>query len=109
MRSATARARRRGSLSRRVEDAQPRSSTGLTSLRVAAREARAPTTTRSQGSLPLYKGLIDLIVKTDSRYYCFVADRNIADPVKRFARDAWLACEKLATEALIGAARRTSS
>ena len=56
-------------------------------------------------TLPLYKDLVDLIVVTDARYYCFVADRKTADPVKRFARDAWLAYEKLATQVLIGAAK----
>jgi hypothetical protein len=56
-------------------------------------------------SLPLYVDLIDLIVDTDCRYYCFVADRATADPVKRFKQDAWLAYEKLATQVLLGAAR----
>lgn len=56
-------------------------------------------------SLPLYKELVDLIVKSDSRFYCFVADRQTADPVARFSRDAWLAYEKLATQVLIGAAK----
>lgn len=56
-------------------------------------------------SLPLYVDLIDLIVQSDARYYCFVADRDTADPVKRFKQDAWLAYEKLATQVLIGAAK----
>jgi hypothetical protein len=56
-------------------------------------------------SLPLYVDLVDLIVKADTRYSCFVADRATADPVKRFKRDAWLAYEKLATQVLIGAAK----
>lgn len=56
-------------------------------------------------SLPLYVDLVDLIVKADARYYCFVADRATADPVKRFKQDSWLAYEKLATQVLIGAAK----
>lgn len=56
-------------------------------------------------SLPLYRDLIDLVAKSDARYYCFVADRSSADPVERFKRDAWLAYEKLATQVLIGAAK----
>ncbi len=56
-------------------------------------------------SLPLYKDLIDMVVASDARYYCFVADRDTADPVERFKRDAWLAYEKLATQVLIAAAK----
>jgi hypothetical protein len=56
-------------------------------------------------SLPLYVDLIELIVSTDARYSCFVADRATADPVQRFKQDAWLAYEKLATQVLIGAAK----
>jgi hypothetical protein len=56
-------------------------------------------------SLPLYVDLIDLVANSDARYYCFVADRSSADPVKRFKHDAWLAYEKLATQVLIGAAK----
>lgn len=56
-------------------------------------------------SLPLYVDLVDLMVGTDARYSCFVADRASADPVQRFKQDAWLAYEKLATQVLIGAAK----
>lgn len=56
-------------------------------------------------SLQFYVELVELIVGTDCRYSCFVADRSTADPVTRFKRDAWLAYEKLATQVLIGAAK----
>lgn len=56
-------------------------------------------------SLGLYKDLVDLIVKSDCRFSCFVADRQTADPVARFSRDSWLAYEKLAAQVLIGAAK----
>lgn len=56
-------------------------------------------------SLPLYVDLVDLIVRADARYSCFVADRASADPVERFKQDSWLAYEKLATQVLIGAAK----
>jgi len=56
-------------------------------------------------TLPLYIDLIDLVVDSEARYSCFVADRKTADPVERFQQDAWLAYEKLATQVLIGATK----
>lgn len=56
-------------------------------------------------TLPLYVDLVDLVVRADARFSCFVADRNTADPVARFKQDAWFAYEKLATQPIIGASR----
>lgn len=56
-------------------------------------------------SLPLNKKLVDIVVGSDARFSCFVADRQVADPVKRFKQDAWLAYEKLATQLLIGTSK----
>jgi hypothetical protein len=55
-------------------------------------------------SLPLYKRVIDLIAQADAHFSCFVADRNVADPVVRFGSD-YLAYEKLATQLLLGSIR----
>jgi hypothetical protein len=56
-------------------------------------------------SFPLYQELIDIVVKSDARYSCFVADRDAADPIARFNNDAWLAYEKLATQLIIGTSK----
>jgi hypothetical protein len=56
-------------------------------------------------SLDLYKGLIDIVVASDARFSCFVADRKVADPVERFDQDSWLAYQKLATQLLIGTSK----
>jgi hypothetical protein len=53
-------------------------------------------------SAPIYEELIDIVVDSDARFACFVADRHLADPVARFG-DSWLAYQKLATQLLIGA------
>jgi hypothetical protein len=55
-------------------------------------------------SLPLYRDLIDVVTASSARFSCFVADRNVADPLARFG-DAWLAYEKLATQLLIGTSK----
>ena len=56
-------------------------------------------------SLPFYTELVGAVVDSNSRFSCFVADRDVADPVARFKQDAWLAYEKLATQLLIGTSK----
>jgi hypothetical protein len=56
-------------------------------------------------SLSLYKSIVDIVVSSDARLSCFVADRAVADPVARFKQDGWLAYEKLATQLLIGTSK----
>ena len=56
-------------------------------------------------SLPLYKDLIDAVAASNARFSCFVADRDVDDPVARFSGDPWLAYEKLATQLLVGSRR----
>lgn len=45
--------------------------------------------------------LLDLLLDGDASFSCFVADRQLADPVVRFG-DTFRAYEKLATQLLIG-------
>jgi hypothetical protein len=58
----------------------------------------------TQTSYPLYRAVLEEVSRSDSRYACFVADRQSADPVSRFG-DPWRAYEKLSAQLLIGAAR----
>jgi hypothetical protein len=56
----------------------------------------------TRASASIYEELIDAVAASDARFACFVADRDIADPVARFG-DPWRAYQKLATQLLIGA------
>ena len=59
----------------------------------------------TQGALNTYKGFVDTVLADrDFRFFCFVADRDLADPVARFA-DPWTAYLKLSEQLLIGAIR----
>ena len=55
-------------------------------------------------TLSRYKGIVDLVTTSGATFSCFVADRDSADPVKRFG-STWSAYEKLATQLIIGAIR----
>ena len=52
--------------------------------------------------LPIYKLIVETVAATPDVYFsCFVADREAADPIKRFGTP-WLAYEKLAEQLIIG-------
>jgi hypothetical protein len=59
----------------------------------------------TEGTVDLYRDLVEIAATSDARFSCFVADRETADPVERFKRNPWLAYEKLATQLLIGSAK----
>jgi hypothetical protein len=52
-------------------------------------------------ALPFYEKVVQIVADSDAEYSCFVADRQMADPVERF-ESPWKAYEKLATQLLIG-------
>lgn len=53
-------------------------------------------------SVPFYKEVIDIVRGAPGvRFSCFVADRQMADPVSRFG-SPWAAYERLAAQLLIG-------
>ena len=56
-------------------------------------------------TLPRYREVIDLVADGEGDFSCFVADRDAADPVKRFG-SPWRAYERLAAQLLIGSIRR---
>lgn len=57
-------------------------------------------------ALPFYREVVDIVAATPSlRFACFVADRRVADPVRRFG-SRWTAYEKLAEQLIVGAIRR---
>jgi hypothetical protein len=58
----------------------------------------------TQGTLPIYKEAVDLVLASEAKFSCFVADRQHADPVARFGTP-WKAYEKLATQLLLGSIR----
>ena len=52
-------------------------------------------------SLPLYKEFIDsMVTDTAVRFFCFIADRDVADPVERFGTQ-WEAYAKLAEQLVV--------
>lgn len=55
----------------------------------------------TESNKDVYKKLFDLLVKSEAKFSCFVADRHVADPVARFG-NTFAAYEKLATQLLIG-------
>ena len=59
----------------------------------------------TRGSLDLYREVVDVALDTcDSEFFCFVADRDVADPVERFGTQ-WDAYEKLAEQLVLAAIR----
>lgn len=60
----------------------------------------------TQGTLSLYKGVVDLVLAPDgaASYYCFMADRHVADPVERFGSH-FAAYSKLAEQLVVAALR----
>lgn len=59
----------------------------------------------TEGTLDLYRAFVDTAFASCSpSFFCFVADRNAADPVERFG-SAWDAYEKLAEQLIIAAVR----
>lgn len=59
----------------------------------------------TRGSLPKYMQIVDLALEVgDPQFFCFVADRDQADPVARFGTQ-WDAYEKLAEQMVMAAVR----
>jgi hypothetical protein len=56
------------------------------------------------GALPFYKDVVRLVVKAEAEFSCFVADRNVHDPVARFGT-SWRAYQKLAEQLIVGSIR----
>lgn len=54
--------------------------------------------------LPLYREFVDLVVYADTQFFCFVADREQADPVRRFGTH-WEAYGKLAQQLTVAGIR----
>jgi hypothetical protein len=55
----------------------------------------------TRDTLDLYKELVDVsLTNTDVHFYCFIADRNVADPVARFG-DRWTAYQKMAEQLVV--------
>ncbi|NVC25308.1 DUF3800 domain-containing protein [Kocuria salina] len=56
----------------------------------------------TRDALDTYKGFVDTILADDEfRFFCFIADRDVADPVARFG-DPWTAYLKLSEQLLVG-------
>ncbi len=55
----------------------------------------------TRGALAPYQEVVDILARSDLRFSCFVADRQVADPMERFGSSA-KAYEKLAEQLLIG-------
>lgn len=59
----------------------------------------------TRNSLPVYRDFVDICAQDpDLRFYCFVADRQVGDPVARFG-DTWTAYAKMAEQLLVAAIR----
>ncbi|NKR99907.1 DUF3800 domain-containing protein [Rhodococcus hoagii] len=59
----------------------------------------------TRNSLPIYRDFVDICAQDpDLRFYCFVADRQVGDPVARFG-DTWTAYAKMAEQLLVAAIR----
>jgi len=52
-----------------------------------------------------YREALELVIGSDARFACFVADRHANDPVTRFGNQ-WTAYERLAEQLLVGNIRR---
>jgi hypothetical protein len=59
----------------------------------------------TRGTLGLYREVVDILSVEDLQFSCFIADRQVADPVARFGSSA-NAYEKLAEQLLIGSIAR---
>jgi hypothetical protein len=57
---------------------------------------------RNQKTLALYKSLVDRCLVLPIEFFCFVADRDTADPVQRFGTQ-WDAYLKLAEQLVVAA------
>lgn len=56
----------------------------------------------TRNTLPIFREVVDVIEGyTGTQFSCFIADRQVADPVARFGTH-WLAYEKMAQQLLIG-------
>ncbi len=59
----------------------------------------------TKDTLPVYKSLVDECLATDGfEFFCFVADRTVADPIERF-QDAWTAYGKMAEQLVLAIIR----
>lgn len=59
----------------------------------------------TRGTMPIYKKILDVCLSSmDLKFYCFVADRSVADPVVRFG-DRWTAYEKMAEQLVLASIR----
>lgn len=57
----------------------------------------------TKDTLELYKGVIDRCFESqDMSFFCFMADRSVADPIERFG-SPWIAYAKLAEQLVIAA------
>lgn len=55
----------------------------------------------TRDTLSLYKELVDVTLEAPGlHFYCFIADRNLADPVVRFG-DRWTAYRKMAEQLVV--------
>ncbi len=59
----------------------------------------------TRGTLDLYREVVDILTVEDLQFSCFIADREVADPVARFGSSA-NAYEKLTEQLLIGSIAR---
>lgn len=53
------------------------------------------------GALSFYERVVEIVAASGGEFSCFVADREVADPVERFG-SSWKAYEKLSVQLLIG-------
>lgn len=59
----------------------------------------------TSSTVDLYRGLVDVCLRaTDAKFFCFVADRALADPIERFG-SPWAAYGKLAEQLVVAALR----
>lgn len=55
----------------------------------------------TRDALPLYKRLVDaVLVDGELSFFCFIADKQIADPIERFG-DQWTAYAKMAEQLIV--------
>jgi len=60
----------------------------------------------TQGVLPLYQQVVDIALDPGvSEFFCFVADRQAADPIGRFG-NSWAAYGKLAEQLVVASTRQ---
>ncbi len=57
------------------------------------------------GAVDLHKGLVDVCLTSSyQEFFCFVADRQVADPIQRFG-SSWAAYSKLAEQLILASVR----